>query len=141
MLAAAQMHRALQLFSQTIEDDETLMELADIQSSWESLVARGLICKAGTLCRHGINDVGDPQLYRFLQDYVPVAHYTPDSDPTHYKAVGLGKDGHPIWVQPTMREDSYRTGDIVWYEDTLWVCTSDYNVYAPGVHGWEEWNG
>ena len=41
----------------------------------------------------------------------------------------------------TARNDAYNVGDIVWYQDQLWICTkgdaSGKNSWAPGVFGWE----
>ena len=35
-------------------------------------------------------------------------------------------------------EDSYHLGDKVSHIEKHWVSTIDYNVYEPGVYGWEE---
>ena len=32
-------------------------------------------------------------------------------------------------------------GDIVSYNGKLYICTSDNNVYAPDVYGWEVYTG
>ena len=42
------------------------------------------------------------------------------------------------WVQPTGAHDAYHIGDRVTYNGEIWVCTSNNNVYAPGVFGWEK---
>jgi len=42
------------------------------------------------------------------------------------------------WVQPTGAHDAYRLGAKVTYQGFTWECTSDYNVYAPGVFGWKK---
>ena len=42
------------------------------------------------------------------------------------------------WVQPTGAHDAYHIGDRVTYNGVICVCTSNNNVYAPGVFGWEK---
>ena len=32
----------------------------------------------------------------------------------------------------------YNTGDKVSHNGTHWICTSDANVYEPGVYGWDQ---
>lgn len=47
----------------------------------------------------------------------------------------------PVWRQPTGAQDAYRIGDKVHYPDAdgpVYVCTIDYNIYAPDIAGWEE---
>lgn len=56
-----------------------------------------------------------------------------DDEPT---AEEPGTEEYPEWVQPTGAHDAYNTGDVVIYNGTLYVCTIDANVYAPGVYGW-----
>lgn len=44
------------------------------------------------------------------------------------------------WVQPTGAQDAYRIGDKVYFptkDDLIYICTYDYNTYAPNVYGWE----
>lgn len=46
----------------------------------------------------------------------------------------------PVWVQPTGAQNAYRIGDRVYFPtkgDLIYICTYDYNVYAPNVYGWE----
>lgn len=45
-----------------------------------------------------------------------------------------------VWVQPTGAQDAYRIGDKVYFPnkgDLIYICTYDYNTYAPNVYGWE----
>lgn len=40
------------------------------------------------------------------------------------------------WIQPTGAHDAYNTGDKVSHNGIIWECTSDNNIYEPGVYGW-----
>lgn len=48
-----------------------------------------------------------------------------------------GGEGPAPWVQPTGTHDAYNMGDVVLYEEQTWTSTTDNNVWAPGVYGWE----
>jgi hypothetical protein len=47
-----------------------------------------------------------------------------------------GSSEYPAWVQPTGAHDTYTTGDIVTYQEALWISTIANNSWAPGVYGW-----
>ena len=80
------------------------------------------------------------KLYRCEQAHTSQADWTPDKTPALWTEVA--KPGEiPVWKQPTGAQDAYMTGDKVWYPErdtTVWESTMDYNVYQPGVYGWEE---
>lgn len=79
------------------------------------------------------------KLYRCVQAHTSQADWTPPNTPALWTEVA--KPGEiPVWKQPTGAQDAYRIGDKVWYPErntTVYVCTVDYNVYAPDVYGWE----
>lgn len=79
------------------------------------------------------------KLYRCVQAHTSQAEWTPPETPALWTEVA--KPGEiPAWKQPTGAQDAYRIGDKVWYpkkETTVYICISDYNVYAPDVFGWE----
>ena len=60
------------------------------------------------------------------------------TEPTDPSEPDDPSDAPAEWVQPTGAHDAYQTGDRVTYNGEIWVCTSDNNVYAPGVYGWEK---
>lgn len=134
----AELRRALMLFVQTVQTDGERMQFAHLYPDWGDLVAKRALVKAGTICRHGANGDGDPQLYSFVSDYTPVDTHTPDQDITHYKPVGLGPDGKVLWNQPYGATDAYRLGNQAWYGGELWESELDFNIYPPGVHGWRQ---
>lgn len=139
MVFADQFRRALQLFIQSLEDESTIQEVAAVYDPW--VASKTTLYPVGTILRYGTNSQGDIQLYKVLEK-VPseAAMYTPDQLPRYYKAIGFHED-YPIWSQPTGAHDAYNVGDIVWYQDQLWICTkgdaSGKNSWAPGVFGWE----
>ena len=75
-------------------------------------------------------------LYRCVQAHTSQIGWEPDKTPALWTRVSV--EEFPEWVQPTGAHDAYRIGDKVSYDGKHWVCTSDYNVYAPGVYGWDE---
>lgn len=83
------------------------------------------------------------KLYRCVQAHTSQADWTPDVTPALWTEVA--KPGEiPVWKQPTGAQDAYRIGDKVHYptkDDPVYICVSDYNVYAPNVYGWELWEG
>ena len=78
-------------------------------------------------------------LYRCEQLHTSQPDWTPDLTPAMWTEVA--EPGTiPVWRQPTGAQDAYRIGDKVHFPDEngpVYVCTIDYNVYAPGVAGWE----
>ena len=83
------------------------------------------------------------KLYKCVQAHTSQSDWTPPDTPALWTEVA--KPGEiPVWVQPTGAQDAYRIGDKVHYptkDDPVYICTSDYNVYAPNVFGWELWEG
>lgn len=135
--AAEQLRRALQMFAQTLTDDEA-MEIATVYPAWAS----GVSYAGNTMASYGTNEVGDPQLYRCLQTHVSQPDWTPDVTPALWSPVGLAPDDVPIWSQPTGAADAYNTGDRVHYpgaDGPIYCSLIDGNVWAPDAYpaGWE----
>lgn len=131
---AEQFRKALQLFAQSL-DDEKAMEVATVFPKYE--VGKTYVVDEKFI--YGTNEVGDPQLYRVVQDHTSQADWTPDTTPSLYDAIGLNNEGYPIWSKPTGAHDAYNTGDIVDFEGTLYKSIIDGNVYSPTEYpqGWE----
>ena len=129
--AAEQFRKALQMFAASLTDEKA-MEVATIYDPWEE----GKAYAVGEFVTHGENSVGDPQLYKVVQTHTSQADWKPDMTPALYVAIGLDKEGYPVWSQPTGAHDAYNKGDIVRYDDTLWVSELDGNVWVPGVSWW-----
>lgn len=74
-------------------------------------------------------------LYKCIQAHTSQSDWMPDATPALWKTVSV--DEYPEWVQPTGAHDAYNIGDKVTYNGQHYVCTSDANVYAPDVYGWQ----
>lgn len=134
---AEQFRKAVQMFAQSISDDEA-MEIATIYPEY----VVGKLYKADELFVYGENGVGDPQLYRVIQEHTSQADWTPDKTPALYTPIGLTKEGYPIWSRPTGAHDAYMIGDVVDYNGTLYESLIDGNVYSPDEYptGWKEYD-
>ena len=131
---ADQFRRALQMFAASLNDEQA-MEVATIYDPWEIDKAYTM----GEFLTYGVNSVGDPQLYKVVQDHTSQADWRPDVAASLYVAIGLDEKGYPVWSQPTGAHDAYNTGDIVDYNGTLYKSLIDGNVYSPEAYpaGWE----
>lgn len=132
--AAEQMRRALQIFAQSLSDDEAL-EISTVYPAYET----GKAYKENQLITYGENSVGDPQIYRVIQAHTSQADWRPDKTPTLYTPIGLTDAGYPVWTRPTGAHDAYNKGDIVDYNGTLYGSLIDGNVWSPEEYpaGWE----
>lgn len=135
--AAEQLRRALQMFAQTLTEDEAL-EIATVYPAYEV----GKAYKVDEFISYGLNEVGDTQLYKVVQAHTSQEDWKPDATPALYTPIGLTEEGYPIWSQPTGAHDAYNTGDIVDYNGTLYRSTIDGNVWSPEAYpaGWEKVN-
>ena len=133
--AAEQLRKALQMFAQTLTDEQA-MEISTIYPAYEV----GRAYSVNEMFAYGINDVGDPQLYRVVQAHTSQEDWKPDSTPALYTAIGLNPQGYPTWSRPTGTHDAYNTGDIVDYNGTLYKSLIDGNVWSPEEYpaGWEK---
>lgn len=106
--------------------DESALDAIDLYPAWRT----GTAYAVSDRIRHkGI-------LYRCVQSHTSQADWTPDVTPALWTVVSL--DEWPEWVQPVGSSDAYRIDDKVSYQGKHWINTVDYNVYAPGVYGWNE---
>lgn len=133
--AAEQFRKAMQMYAQTLTDEQA-MEIATVYPAYEV----GRAYTTDEMFTYGINDVGDPQLYRVVQAHTSQEDWKPDSTPALYTAIGLNPQGYPVWSQPTGAHDAYGVGDIVDYNGTLYRSIIDGNVWSPEAYpaGWEE---
>lgn len=131
---AEQMRWALQKFAQSLSDEEAI-EVATIYPAYQV----GKKYKAEEMFTDGVNDVGDPQLYRVVSDHTSQKDWKPSENPALYTPIGLNEKGYPIWSQPTGSHDAYNIGDIVDYNGTLYESLINGNTYSPEVYpaGWK----
>lgn len=111
-------------------DDSTALEAVELFPAWATQTQY----VANTRVRY------NAQLYRCEQAHTSQDDWTPDITPNLWTPVA--EPGEiPVWRQPTGAQDAYRIGDKVHYPDAdgpVYVCTLDYNIYAPDVTGWTE---
>lgn len=138
VLAAAQVRRAIQIVLQSLTDESAIMEVPFVYAVWSG---DSKFYKAGEILQHGTNGVGDPQLYKVLQDHTSQADWSPDVATSLFKAIGVSPGGYPLWSQPVGATDAYALGDIVEHNGSLWVSDVDANVWEPGVYGWSLYEG
>lgn len=119
-------------------DEEMALECVRLYRPWEIEKAY----KVGDYLTYGVNEVGDPQLYKVVQAHTSLANWTPDQNPALYEALGLDNEGYPIWTRPTGAHDAYNAGDIVNYNDVLYKSLINGNTYSPDEYpaGWEVYN-
>ena len=121
---AKQLRQLIEQLAVTL-DDETALTGVELFPMW----AIGRAYAAGDRVQHG------GILYKCVQAHTSQADWTPDATPALWKTVSV--DEYPEWVQPTGAHDAYNIGDKVTYNGQHYVCTSDGNVYAPDVYGWQ----
>lgn len=131
--AAEQLRRALQMFAQTLTSEEA-MEIATVYPKYEV----GRKYTTGEFFTYGENEVGDPQLYKVVQDHNSQEDWKPSDTPSLYEPIGLNEEGYPVWSKPSGAHDAYNKGDIVDYNGTLYESLIDGNVYSPDEYsaGW-----
>ena len=131
---AEQFRRALQMFAQTLTDEQAM----EITTVYPAYVA-GKAYKANEMFTYGENNVGDPQLYRVVSDHTSQEDWTPDVTSALYTPIGLNDEGYPVWTRPVAAHDSYMIGDIVDYNGILYKSLIDGNTYSPDEYpaGWE----
>ena len=121
---AKQLRQLIEQLAVTL-DDETALTGVELFPAW-------VVGKA-----YAVNDrvQYNGTLYKCIQAHTSQADWTPDVTPALWKTVSL--DEYPEWVQPTGAHDAYNIGDKVTYNGQHYVCTSNANVYAPDVYGWD----
>lgn len=130
---AEAIREAMDVAGATLTEEQAL-ECVRLYRHWEV----GKAYTVGEYMTFGVNSVGDPQLYKVVQNHTSQAEWKPDITPALYDAIGLDADGYPVWAQPTGAHDAYNKGDIVNYNGVLYESIIDGNVYSPDAYpaGW-----
>ena len=77
-------------------------------------------------------------LYKVLQAHTSQAGWEPNVAVSLFAVILIPDPGViPEWVQPGST-NPYMAGDKVRHNNLIWISTVDYNVWEPGVYGWEE---
>ena len=121
---AKQLRQLIERIAVTL-DDETALTGVELFPMW----AIGRAYATGDRVQHG------GTLYKCVQAHTSQADWTPDATPALWVVVSI--EEYPEWVQPTGAHDAYNIGDKVTYNGQRYVCTSNANVYAPDVYGWD----
>lgn len=131
-----QLRKAIQMFARSLTDEEAL-EIATVYPRYEADKSYSV----GDFFTYGVNDVGDPQLYKVVQAHNSQNGWIPSENPSLYEPIGLNSEGYPVWSQPSGAHDAYNTDDIVDYNGKLYKSLIDGNVYSPEAYpaGWAEY--
>lgn len=79
-------------------------------------------------------------LYKCLQAHTAIESWTPTDAPSLWAKILPGQGGTVgEWEQPDST-NPYMIGERVTHNGKTWESIMDYNVYEPGVAGWEEVN-
>ena len=121
---AKQLRQLIEQLAVTL-DDETALTGIELFPAW-------VVGKA-----YAVNDRAqyNGTLYKCIQAHTSQSDWMPSATPALWKTVSV--DEYPEWVQPTGAHDAYNIGDKVTYNGQHYVCTSNANVYAPDVYGWD----
>ena len=121
---AKQLRQLIEQLAVTL-DDETALTGVELFPVW-------VVGKA-----YAVNDRAkyNGTLYKCVQAHTSQSDWAPDATPALWVVVSV--DEYPEWVQPTGAHDAYNIGDKVTYNGQHYVCTSNANVYAPDVYGWQ----
>lgn len=77
-------------------------------------------------------------VYKVLQAHTSQAGWEPNVAASLFAIILIPDPSViPEWVQPSST-NPYMTGDKVRHNNKIWISTADYNVWEPGVYGWEE---
>ena len=121
---AMQLRQLIEQLAVTL-DDETALTGVELFPAW-------VVGKAYAV---GDRAQYNGTLYKCVQAHTSQTDWMPSTTPALWKTVSL--DEYPEWVQPTGAHDAYNIGDKVTYNGQHYVCTSNANVYAPDVYGWQ----
>ena len=109
-------------------DDEKALEVVELFPVWRA----DRSYKMGDRVRY--NDI----LYKCLINHTSQSDWIPETSISLWARVLIpDPEVVPEWEQPSST-NPYMIGDKVRHNDKVWISTIDYNVYEPGVYGWDE---
>ena len=118
--AAEQLRRALQMFAQTLTDEEA-MEISTVYPAYEV----GKAYAINEMLTYGVNEVGDPQLYRVVQAHTSQADWTPDITPALWTLIDVTHAGtidDPIPIPSEVSSFEYEWGKYYSEDGILYLC-------------------
>lgn len=122
---ARMLRMRIEQFAATLSDEEGL-QFVDLFPLWETEHDYSV----GNRVKY--HDI----LYKCIQAHTSQASWTPDLTPALWMIVSI--DEWPEWIQPKGSEDAYMNDDKVSHNNKHWISVVDYNIWEPGVYGWEE---
>ena len=75
------------------------------------------------------------QAYECIQGHVTQAGWVPPDTPALWKTY-TPAGVIAAWKQPLGAHDAYANGAKVTHKGSIWVSTTNANVWEPGVYGW-----
>lgn len=124
---ARRMRAFLEALANFLADNEAL-EAVELFQTWRS---------DGSYQR-GLRVQHQGVLYRCLQDHQAQLEWNPVDAPSLWARVLIDDpNSAPAWIQPDST-NPYAKGDRVMHRGRVWVSLVAYNVWEPGVYGWEE---
>lgn len=131
------------MFAEYVDPEETLLqELADTLTDEQAATVQQIYPEWVSTERYALDERVrySDGFYRCIQAHTAQADWNPAEAPSLWAAIidatVVPVDGYPVWQQPTST-NPYMAGDKVVHGDSIWVSTIDYNVWAPGVYGWD----
>ena len=123
---ARQLRKVIESLSENL-DDTVALSSVELFPSWSADTAYAI----GDRVRY------DGVLYKCLIDHTSQSDWIPEDSISLWARVLIpDPEIIPDWVQPEST-NPYMTGDKVRHNGSIWVSTIDYNVYEPGVYGWD----
>jgi len=120
---ARQLRKVIELLTSQLEDLEA-MECAELFPRWKE----GISYTIGNRVNY------EDTLYKCLQAHTSQSTWIPPDAPSLWAKVSA--EEIPEWEQPSST-NPYMKGDKVRHNGSIWVSLTDYNVWEPGVYGWE----
>lgn len=109
-------------------DDENALKVVEFFPGWKA----DFMYNIGDRVRY------EGELYKCLIAHTSQAEWSPVNAVSLWAKVLIpDPEVIPDWEQPGST-NPYMMGDKVRHNDKVWISTIDYNVYEPGVYGWDE---
>ena len=126
---AYRLRRLIEIAATSLSDEDAL-DGVELFEGWAEDVSYAI----GDRVRY------DGVLYKCVQAHTSTIEWTPDTAVSLWARVLIPDPGEvPEWEQPGST-NPYMMGDKVKHNGKIWVSTIDYNVFEPGVAGWDEVN-
>ena len=111
-------------------DDENALEVVELFPNWKENHAYVM----GDRVRY--NDI----LYKCLINHTSQSDWIPETSISLWARILIpDPDDIPEWEQPEST-NPYMKDDKVIHNEKTWISIIDYNVWEPGVYGWDEYN-